>query len=145
VTPATAAAADEALAALAAAVERLDEAAERASGWWSSLIGAESTAAAARTNAAAARSFYQTMLAKRARLATDDDVASFVESIKPVLNTRDAERIGDLLTPAGALRDVGGATLADVKAGLRVGLPVVGLLLVVGVVLYVGMFAGGRR
>jgi hypothetical protein len=145
VTPANAAAADEALRALAAAVERLDEAAERAGGWWSRLIGAESTAAAARTNAAAARSFYQTMLAKRARLATDEDVADFVASIRPVLDTRDQERIGDLLTPGGALRDVGGATFEDVKAGLSIGLPVVGLLLVVGVVLYAGLLAGGRR
>ena len=132
-TPAVA----QALAALAGAVARLETAAARASEGWSSLLGAESSAAALREDARQARKLYETLAAKAERIVAGSAAErAFLQDVQPFLDTREQEQLAGLLTVGGAVRDVGAATLRDVKAGLRFGLPLLAVALVVAAVYF---------
>ena len=154
-TPDAASTADAALEALARAADQLDRIAAAASeginGWWAGVIGADSTLAALRTNATATRTLLETMRAKRARLSTDAEAADFVATINANTDTGLSVKIADGLTPAGAVREVGGDTLKDLgNAAAGVGAGWLAVLkaspfLVAGLLLAVAWSWGRRR
>ncbi len=116
-SPAAASTADAALAALGAAAEKMDRLAEAAAsgvaGWWASTVGADSSLSALRSDAKATRTLYETMKRKRPGLATDEEADTFVRVINRNTDTGLAVEVAAGLTPTGALKDVGGATLRD--------------------------------